>query len=99
VDLKPYSSLFEDAVVSKLSQALPRKKQVINRERYLRLPFGAVLLAGFRLPCNPLCLDTRDYVEKAKSREITANLIVIPGCGHEVFDNHVVIEEVAKTAR
>jgi Dolichyl-phosphate-mannose-protein mannosyltransferase len=32
--------LIEDAVISKLSQALQGKKWVINRERYLRLPMG-----------------------------------------------------------
>ncbi|HTD96317.1 MAG TPA: alpha/beta fold hydrolase [Edaphobacter sp.] len=50
---------------------------------------------------DPLALPVyaRDYVAKAKERGVSASMITIPGKGHEVLDEAIVIEEIAKAVR
>jgi pimeloyl-ACP methyl ester carboxylesterase len=50
---------------------------------------------------DPIALPqyARAYIAKASARGIPAEMITIPGKGHEILDDPVVVGEVAKAAR
>ncbi|WP_250628610.1 alpha/beta hydrolase [Pinirhizobacter soli] len=50
---------------------------------------------------DPLALPVyaRDYVAKAKARGFDASMVIIPGKGHEILDEDVVIKAIADDAK